>query len=295
MNRKNTLLLAATALTMPVLTLALGRALAAYRLRRDVTRLFARVPPTAGQVFRAAELAGLPAPVQRYFRHVLPEGQPYLRGLRLRHTGQFKTDLKNDWIAIEGQQYITADPPGFIWQGITRWFTARDEYVAGRGRLAVRLLGAVPIAGGTGPAYNQGELLRWLIESTWLPTTLLPGKNITWTAIDDQSARLTLSHQGQVVSCLVRFNAQNEVTECEAMRQMDEATQGLWLCRFEQYRRWQGVLIPGVGEASYVVEGVRQPYARFRVQTLEFEPLQPFCGGAATRPATSAAAGAAPA
>ena len=177
---KHTIRLLAAAVAAPVAGLVVARIVAAWRLRRDVRRLFAAASfPT--RIYHEAQLAGLPAPVQRYFRHVLPDGQPYLRGLRLHHGGQFKTDLKKDWIAMEGQQYITADPPGFIWQGTTRQFMARDEFVAGRGRLDVRLLGAVPIAGGTGPAYDQGELLRWLVEITWLPTaccpaTTLPGR-----------------------------------------------------------------------------------------------------------------------
>jgi hypothetical protein len=269
-------LLAVAALAVPVIGIVLARRLAARQLRRDVAQLFAYSTDVGPQVYQESQLLGLPAPVQRYFRHVLRDGQPYLRGLRLRHSGQFKTDLKKDWIAIKGEQYITANPPGFIWQGTTRQFVARDEFVAGHGRLDVRLLGAVPVAGGTGPAYDQGELLRWLVESTWLPTALLPSDAIAWTAIDEHSAQLTLTHQGHSVSCLARFNERGEMTECEAPRQMDEATQRPWLACFEQYRRWYGLLIPTLGEASWVIDGQRQPYARFVVQELEYEPLQPF-------------------
>ena len=272
---KNTIRLLAAAVAAPALGIVLARAWAARQLRRDVQGLFAAAHAPA-QTYHEAQLAGLPAPVQRYFRHVLTEGQPYLRGLRLRHGGQFKTDLKKDWIAITGEQYITANPPGFIWQGTTRWFVARDEFVAGRGRLDVRLLGAVPIAGGTGPAYDQDELLRWLVESTWLPTALLPSDHLAWTALDDHSARLTLTHRGHSVSCRVRFNEQNEIAEAEAPRQMDEATQRPWLCHFEQYRRWHGVLIPTVGEAIWIIDGQPQPYARFVVRELDYEPLRPF-------------------
>ena len=277
MTKKTTIgLLAGTALAVPLAGIILARIFAARQLRRDAAQLFAQSTDVGARVYHEAQLAGLPAPVQRYFRHVLREGQPYLRGLRLRHGGQFKTDLQKDWIAIEGEQYITADPAGFIWQGTTRWFRARDEYVAGRGRLTVRLLGAVPIVDGHGPHFDQGELLRWLVESTWLPTALLPSEYLAWAAIDDHSARLTLTHEGHSVSCTARFNERSEMTECEALRYLDETTQRPWLARFEQYRRWHGVLIPTVGEASWVIDGQRQPYARFLVQKLDYEPLQPF-------------------
>ncbi|MBC8084360.1 MAG: hypothetical protein H7Z21_14250 [Hymenobacter sp.] len=275
MNRITIRLLAA-AVVAPVLGLVLARALAAQRLRRDVRQLFAAAGHGPTVFYHETQLHGLPAPVQRYFKHVLPEGQPYLRGLRLRHSGQFKTDLKKDWIAIAGEQYITANPAAFIWQGTTRWFIVRDEYVAGRASLTVRLLGAVPIVRGAGPPYDQGELLRWLCESAWLPTNLLPSQHLSWTAVDEQSARLTFTHQGQSVTCLVRFNEQDEIGACATQRYMDGATQLPWLGRFAQYRRWHGVLIPTLAEASWVVDGQRQPYARFTVEELDYDQMQPF-------------------
>ncbi|MBC8085345.1 MAG: hypothetical protein H7Z21_19275, partial [Hymenobacter sp.] len=135
---KNIVRLLAAAVVAPVLGVALARAFAARQLRRDVRQLFAAGDGPVLNYYET-QLEGLPAPVQRYFRHVLPDGQPYLRGLRLSHTEQFKTDLKKDWITITGEQYITADPAAFIWQGTTRWFIVRDEYRAGHGSLAVRL------------------------------------------------------------------------------------------------------------------------------------------------------------
>ena len=274
--KKNTIRLLVAAVAAPVLGVALARAWAARQLRRDVRQLFAAASNGPAATYHEAQLAGLPAPVQRYFRHVLTEGQPYLRGLRLRHGGQFKTDLKKAWMAITGEQYITTDPAGFIWEGSPRWFVARDAYEAGRGSLRVRLLGAVPIVNGHGPHYDEGELQRWLAETTWLPTALLPGAGIAWTAVDEHSAQLTFTQGGQSVTCLMRFNERDEIEACEASRYFDETTRRPWVCRYARYRRWHGVLIPTMGEAAWVVDGQEQSYARFVVQELEYEPLRPF-------------------
>ncbi|SDY59987.1 DUF6544 family protein [Hymenobacter psychrophilus] len=275
MTRNSLWLLAATALTVPAGVLA-GRYWVANQLRRDARHLLLAASTSPARVYSEAQLVGLPAPVQRYFRHVLPAGQPYLRSLRLRHTGQFKTNLDRAWLAIEGEQYISAEPAGFIWQGTTRWFTARDEYVAGRGGLTVRLLGAVPVVRGHGPHYDQGELLRWLAECAWLLTRLLPSPDMAWTAIDDHTARLTCTHAGQAATLLVRFNEQNELAECEALRYFDDTTQLPWVGNFAQYQRQQGILVPSVVEASWVLAGQRRPYARFTVQTLEYDSAGPF-------------------
>lgn len=275
--RKNTILLLASAtLATSVLGILMARARAAHRLRRDVVQLFRQAADRGAQLYHETQLAGLPAPVQRYFRHVLREGQPYLRGLRLRHGGQFKTDLAKDWIAIAGEQYVTAAPPGFIWQGTTSQFIVRDEYVAGRGNLTVRLLGALPIVRGAGPHYDLGELQRWLSESPWLPTNLLPSEQVAWTALDDQSAHLTLTFGGITAALLVRFNEQNEIEECETQRYFGDAQLLPWVGHFRRYQARHGVLIPTEAEASWVVDGQRRPYARFIVQELEYDQLRPF-------------------
>ena len=276
MTKNALILLAVKVLSATMLALVAARAVAARQLRRDARLLFAAADNGPARVYHESQLAGLPAPVQRYFRHVLPDGQPYLRGLRLRHGGQFKTDLKKGWMPIRGEQYITAAPPGFIWQGTTSWFTARDKYVAGHGGLTVRLLGAVPVVRGHGPHFDQGELLRWLAESAWLPTALLPSQHLAWTAVDDHSARLTLTLAGQPVACLVRFNARDEIAACEASRYSNDTELRPWVCRYAQYRRWHGVLIPTVGEAGWVVDGQEQSYAQFVVRELDYEVLQAF-------------------
>ncbi|GAB3638099.1 hypothetical protein GCM10027422_36890 [Hymenobacter arcticus] len=276
MNPKRAWQLAAAALALPVLGIVVGRALAARRLRRDVKRLFAQAIPVSAPVFRLAQLAGLPAPVQRYFRHVLREGQLYLRGLRWRHTGQFKTDLQHDWVTIAGEQYVTADPPGFIWQGTTRWFTARDEYVAGRGALTVRLLGAMPIVRGHGPHYNQGELLRWLSESILLPTALLPSQRLRWQAVDAHSARLLFTYRDETLTCLMRFNGADELVQCETQRYFGADTLLPWVVRCAHYQERHGVRIPTELEANWLLAGRLQPYARFTVRELAYDQLRPF-------------------
>lgn len=276
MNMKTILLLTSATLGVAVAAVLAGRAVAARRLRQDVRELFAGSTNVAGRTYHESQLTELPAPVQRYFRRVLREGQPYLRGVRLRHTGQFKTDLDKDWVDIEGEQYLTADPPGFIWQGTTRQFTARDEYVAGRGGLTVLLLGAVPVVHGTGPQYDQGEMLRWLGESAWQPTALLPNEHLRWTAVNDLAARLEFTHGEHTVHYLVRFNAHDEITECEALRYQGETRLLPWRGRFSEYRELHGVLVPTRIEGLWVMDGQERPYARFTVQELQYALLEPY-------------------
>ena len=270
--KANALILAGLAL--PIVSLLVGRWLVARQTRQDVAALFSEVNPSPTKRYDPAQLADLPAPVQRYLRHVLTPGQPYLRSARLRHDGQFKADLKKDWMAITGDEYFLADAPGYLWIGTTTWFTAFDRYVAGLGSLTVRLLGALPIVHGSGPTYNQGELLRWLAETAWFPTSLLPGGRVVWLPVNDHSATLTLTDRGLSVSCLMTFNEADELVQCEAQRYSDATHLETWVCRMSDYRDWHGLRAPSRGGAAWIIDGEEKPYARFTIRDIDYD--QPY-------------------
>ena len=74
----------------------IGKINLANKFNKEVTQLFAESRNISAKQFTFKQLEGLPEPVERYFRHVLKDGQPYISYVRLTHNGQFKTDLKKD-------------------------------------------------------------------------------------------------------------------------------------------------------------------------------------------------------
>jgi hypothetical protein len=68
--------------------------------------------------YGASELEGLPAPVQRYFRAVLRDGQPIVTGVIVRHTGTFNVSAlgsRERWMPFTSQQHVLTNRPGFVW------------------------------------------------------------------------------------------------------------------------------------------------------------------------------------
>ena len=103
----------------------------------------AQVPAPAGltKVYSASELEGLPAPVQRYFRAVLKDGQPLIATATFELAGTINmSDTGENWKLFTSWQRAVVHRPGLLWNGSVAMLpglTARvhESHIAGTGRL----------------------------------------------------------------------------------------------------------------------------------------------------------------
>lgn len=225
----------------------------------------------SGKRFSHHQLTDLPDPVQRYFKHVLKDGQPYISYARIKHDGQFKTGLNKKWINITGEQYATMEKPGFIWKGTTSMFTARDMYIAHKGRLVVSLFSLYNVVDVQGEEYDQGELLRWLGESVMYPTNLLPSDRVKWIEIDEKTVKLTFDYNGLALFFLITFNEIGEIIEMETKRYMDKKTLATWVIKMCNYKEMNGVVLPMSFEVLWRLEKGDFSYAKFNIQDIEYD------------------------
>jgi hypothetical protein len=133
------MIIALIILGLLLITLIIGRINLSFKFNKEVSKLFSQSKNISQQRFHKNQLDSLPEPVQRYFRHILKDGQPYISYARIKHEGQFKAGLDKGWMNIKGEQYATTEKPGFIWKGTTTMFVARDMYISNQGRLIVTL------------------------------------------------------------------------------------------------------------------------------------------------------------
>jgi hypothetical protein len=238
------------------------------QFNNKIKKLFSLSKIIKAKTFSHQQLSDLPEPVQRYFKYVLKEGQPYISYAAITHDGEFKTGLKKDWIKIKGEQYATTEKPGFIWKGSTAMFTAYDMYIADKGKLVVSLLSLINIVNANGAHYNQGELLRWLGESILYPTNLLPSDRLQWLTIDAKSAKLTFDYQELSLFFLISFNEIGEITEMETKRYMDETNLETWVIKCAEYTELNNLMVPSTFEVLWRLEKEDFPYARFNIKSI---------------------------
>ncbi len=259
-----------------VLTLLIGKINLAIQFRKQVRELFAGSKSISDQKFHKHQLDNLPEPVQRYFNHILKEGQPYISYARIKHDGQFKTGIDKDWINIRGEQYATTERPGFIWQGTTKMFIARDMYIADKGRLVVSLFSLFPVVNAKGEQYNEGELLRWLGESILYPTNLLPHERLQWFAIDSQSAKLAFNYNGLSLFFVVTFNQMGEIIQLETKRYMDKKNVETWVIKATNYKEINNIFIPTAFDVLWRLDKGDFSYAKFSITQVEYNKPEKF-------------------
>jgi hypothetical protein len=257
-----------------------------WRWHRDTQALRrqlqgARLPRTPA-MYDARELAGLPPPVQRYFRAVLQDGQPIIAAAQIRHAGQCNTgETQATWRWFTSSQGTIPRRPGFDWDGRigmgpgVRVFV-HDAYIAGEGRLHVALLGLVPLVDIRGtPEVAQGELMRFLAEAVWYPTALLPSQGVRWEALDGLSARATLTDGATTVALEVQFDTAGLISSVRTAARYRTVHGVLvatpWHGRFWSYTVRDGICIPLEGEVAWDLPAGVWPYWRGRVTQIAYE------------------------
>ena len=130
------------------------------------------------------DLGDLPAPVERYFRTVLREDRPLIRFAHVVQAGEFRSrespHPEAGWQPFEAKQVLRTEPPGFVWDARIRVaplvsVRVRDAYVGGRASMHGALFGLVTVADAADDSpLRTGALQRYLAESVWFPTALLP-------------------------------------------------------------------------------------------------------------------------
>ncbi len=146
--------------------------------------------------FSEVMLEGLPEPARRYFTFTIQPGTPLLPVAIIEMTGRFSLGTKENpnYQPMEARQ-ILAPPEGFVWTMRTRGGMPVSGSDTGKWT-RFRIFGLLPVArlGGT-PDHTRSAFGRYVAEATfWTPAALLPGPGVTWEAVDEDTARVTLRH-----------------------------------------------------------------------------------------------------
>ncbi len=209
----------------------------------------------------------LPPPVERYLKHVLTDGQAMIKTVEMQQSGKLRTSTNNKkWYRFTSSQVISPFLTGFVWDAkvempLATHIRVHDSYYSGIGSGRVAFLSAFVVGSDNNiPELNSAALHRYLAEGVWNSTALLPQSGVTWSAIDDNSAVATLTHNNITVSLEFRFNSEGEVTGIFTPERFYRNSNGTyqampWEIQIDNYKVQDGMRVPFHAEVGWHIDG----------------------------------------
>jgi hypothetical protein len=274
------ILVGALAVAAAVIALVAGATRRFHRGNDDEVRaLLAEARGSTGQLVESRELEHLPPPVRRWLEVSGVVGHARAVSVRLQQRGELRTAPDKPWMPVDATQVFSVDPPGFVWSVDARMMrvlpiAGRDHYVAGHGRMLIKLAALFPVADATGPEIDQGAMLRYLGEIVWFPSAAL-SDTIVWEPIDARSARATMRFAGQSVSAVFAFDERGRFASLTGQRYMGSGPgAGLetWFIPATAWGKFCGVEVPVQGTVTWKLASGDFDYYRWEILDVQINP-----------------------
>jgi hypothetical protein len=246
-------------------------------VRADVESLRGEAAPRGEGVVTAEMLQPLPDPVRRFLTYAGVVGHPFVGTVHLTQSGQIL--LGQNWLPLAAEQHFSVRPPAFVWEAVVPGSAvpvvrAKDTFLDGTGRMLITAGGLFPIVDASGPDFDQGEMIRFLSEMMWFPAAFL-GENVSFEAVDDESARVSLTHADRTVTGTLFVDGAGRLTRFEADRSYtgDGGTPSLerWSTPVDEYGEFNGIRMPVRARAVWNLPDGDVEYIRLTITDLRYD------------------------
>ncbi len=249
-------------------------------VRVEWARLAESQPPGVA-VYDPAMVADLPEPARRYFSFAIAPGTPLLTVAEIDMGGEFSLGTRDNpnYQPMEARQILAA-PTGFVWKVRLPGVVPVSGSDTGSWT-RFRVLGLIPVARmGGEPNHARAAYGRYVAEAVfWTPAALLPGPDVVWEAVDQDTARVTMSHNDLSQAVDIQVDAEGRPVTVQFMRWSDanperEHRLQPFGGQLSDFREVQGFRIPFKVEAGNMF-GTEQHFIFFRARVTKVRFLSP--------------------
>lgn len=166
------------------------------------------------------------------------------------------------FFVLEATQLSGTRDPGFVWEATATMalvvpFRVFDGYAGGKGRLNVRLAGAIPLVNAIGPDSDKGEMMRFLSELAWNPDAILNASTLKWRQIDERTVEVSSETAGGLAAVRQLFDATGDIVGIDADDRpylLNGKTVPMrWVGRFRDYTQFGPYRVPVHGEVAWAL------------------------------------------
>lgn len=247
-------------------------------VQAEIISMFHNANNAPVEVVSESDIVRLPEPVQRWLRRSNVIGKKPCSTVRLKQRGYFRLKPNQKWMPFLAQEYFLTKAPEFIWYTVMKpapmmFITGRDAFRNNAGNMLIKLLSTITVANARGPEIDQGAAVRYLNEIMWFPAAAL-NSYIIWEAIDERSAKATISYGAQRASATFVFSAEGDLQTMEAQRYREsdgKYSLERWSTPISAYGEFGGIRVPTQGAGIWHSENSDFSYIKLEVIDIEYD------------------------
>ena len=233
-------------------------------------RPFSPYPEKTGEIKTISLPAGLPAPVERFYKTAYGDEIPVIETAVMKGRASiapFGVKLPARFLFVHEagkgyRHYFEA-----TWFGVPI-MRVNERYVDGRSLFELPVGDPIVDDAST----NQAANLAVWAEAAWFPSIWVTDPRVRWEAVDDNTALLYVPFDGKEENFVMRFNAETGLLDSmEAMRYRDsgpKAKKLLWITRNIQGKKIEGTQLDASGSATWLDQG--KPWATFALEEVDY-------------------------
>ena len=213
--------------------------------------------------------AGLPAPVERFYKIVYGDEIPVIETVVIKGRADiapFGVKLPARFLFVHNagkdyRHYIEATSFGIPLLKVNEgYLDGKSFFESPMGNIY------------DDPSTNQGANLAIWAEAAWFPSIWVTDSRVRWEPLDDRTALLFVPFEDQEENFVMRFNPETGLLDSmEAMRFRDSGPQAkkiLWITRNVEGRKIEGTKLDAVGTATWLDQG--KPWATFTLEEVNY-------------------------
>jgi hypothetical protein len=213
--------------------------------------------------------AGLPAPVERFYKTVYGDEIPLIETVVIKGRAviaPFGVKMPARFLFVHNagrdyRHYIEATWFGIPLMKVNEGYLDRKSFFeAPMGNIY------------DDPSTNQAANLAVWAEAAWFPSIWITDPRVRWEAVDENTALMYVPFEDNEENFVMRFNPQTGLLDSmEAMRFRDSGPQAkkiLWITRNVAGNKIEGTTLDGVGTATWLDQG--KPWATFTLEEVNY-------------------------
>ncbi|MFZ1688084.1 MAG: DUF6544 family protein [Flavobacteriales bacterium] len=225
-----------------------------------------------------AEITPLPQPVQRFLRTAGVVGTTVPRNMRIVFAGELR-GFDGPWMPFTTVQTNSFDEPArFFWIDATMKgmpTKGLHAYENGTATMLIKALGLVPVMEAHGAEMDTAETVTWFNDLCLFAPGALLDPRITWSPMDERSAKATFTHRGITIRAVLMFDAADHlvdfISDDRYALENGRAKKLRFSTPARDHRRINGLLLPGYGEAVWHRPEGPLIYGRFTLRSIVYD------------------------